>query len=464
MIGFSEGFHDASIAVVNDGRIDFATHAERYSRKKHDKKLDIASCGAAIKRNYDDIIAFYERPFLKKTRQFFAGQYKHAFSSRQLSLDPTEYYSHHLSHAAAAFQTSPYHEAACVVVDSIGEWDTASVWKAEMVNGRAKYTKKWSQRYPKSIGLWYSALTKWAGLRPLDEEYIFMGMAAYGDPSYKNMEQIASLLFENNHKGLNRSLEGNPEDIAKSAEVILWKELRTIFNKARQYSDNICYGGGVALNCVVNSKLQLENPNMWIMPNPGDAGAALGAALLAYGGKVPFTPYLGYNIDRKVNPKEVVDVLLREGRVGIANGKSEFGPRALGNRSLLADPRTLEMKDRVNDIKRRQKFRPFAPAILEEHALDYFYMPQSESRYMSYVYKCKRPEAIPACVHVDNSARVQTVPKDCPSVLRQVLEAWYDATGCPVLLNTSLNIRGMPMVNTWHDAKDFSNEYGVTVL
>jgi len=129
----------------------------------------------------------------------------------------------------------------------------------------------------------------------------------------------------------------------------------------------------------------------------------------------------------------------------------------------LADPRTFANKDRVNEIKKRQKFRPFAPAILEEYCQDYFDMPK-HSRYMSYVYQCKLPEEIPACVHVDNSARVQTVPETSPSVFRKVLEVWYERTGCPVLLNTSLNIRGMPMVNEWSDALDFSTKYSVTVL
>lgn len=461
MIGISEGFHDAALAVVQDGEIKFASHAERYSRVKHDKKLNLGILAEGYRYSTDDIISFYERPWLKRTRQFFAGQYKSAFHGRELFIQPTEYHSHHLSHAAAAFQTSPYQSAACIVVDSIGEWDTASIWQAQMVGERARYKKVWSKKYPSSIGLWYSAYTKWAGLRPLDEEYIFMGMAAFGKPLY--VEQARKQLSRNNHKGFRTSLEGNPEDNAKSAELVLFHELREIFNRARQMSDNICYGGGVALNCVVNAKLQREHPNMWIMPNPGDAGASLGAALLAYRGKVNFSPYLGRNIERYVDVKDVVDALLQKGICGIANGCAEFGPRALGNRSLLADPRTLGMKDKVNTIKQRQKFRPFAPVILEEYCQDYFHMP-TESRYMSYVYDCKRPEDIPACIHVDGSARVQTVPTWSSSIIREILECWYERTRCPVLLNTSLNIRGMPMVNSWHDALDFSEKYDVDVF
>ena len=463
MIGFSEGFHDSGIAVVNNGKIRFATHSERYSKKKHDRDLDCtASATAQIFNMHEgnDDIAFYEKPLLKRTRQFYAGQYRTTFSERHLGLKPTEYYPHHLSHAAAAFQTSVFEEAACVVIDSIGEWDCTSIWTAKMVEGKAKYKKVWSQQYPNSIGLWYSALTKWAGLRPLDEEYIFMGMAAFGKPVHMNV--VERLRHQNCHKGVRIPESYDKCDIAKSAERILQLELNDIFARAAKYSKNICYGGGVALNCVCNTGLR-EMYNMWIMPNPGDAGGALGAALLSYGGKVEFSPYLGYNIQHYCNPREIVDCLLEKGIAGVANGRAEFGPRALGNRSLLADPRKLENKDKVNEIKKRQKFRPFAPAVLEEHCQDFFDMP-SHSRYMSYVYQCKQPKAIPACIHVDNSARVQTVPETSESILRPILEEWYRRTDCPVLLNTSLNIKGKPMVNTWHDAELFSEKYNVPVF
>tara|TARA_B100000927_G_scaffold53897_1_gene40852 strand:- start:3568 stop:4947 length:1380 start_codon:yes stop_codon:yes gene_type:complete len=459
MIGFSEGFHDAAIAVVCEGgKICFATHSERYSRIKHDKVLDEAAVNVAKCFTNDDVVAFYERPWLKKTRQLVAGQ-SHWKKDRVLAMQPTNYHGHHKSHAAAAFQTSIFDEAACVVIDSIGEWDCSSIWTAKMVEGKAVYKKVWSQWYPKSIGLWYSALTKWAGLRPLDEEYIFMGMAAFGQPVLLNVVERA--LRKNSHRGI-RLGDYNKFDVAKSAERILELELLTIFERASRYSNNICYGGGVALNCVVNTKLR-ETYNLWIMPNPGDAGAALGAALLSYGGKVNFTPYLGYNIQRLCDPRRAVDILLERGMVGIANGRAEYGPRALGNRSLLADPRKPENKDLVNEIKKRQKFRPFAPAVLEEHCQDYFDMPSS-SRYMSFVYQCKQKGAIPAVIHVDGSARVQTVPEDSVSILRPILECWYKRTGCPVLLNTSLNVRGEPMVNTLDHANEFSEKYDVIVL
>ena len=458
MIGFSEGFHDSAVAVVHENIIDYAAHGERYSRKKYDKRLGLEPATIAQGLNlFDDVISFYERPFWKKTRQFYAGQ-KSWRKTRDLCMQPTHYCDHHMSHAAAAFQTSIFDEAACVVIDSVGEWDCSSVWTAKMVEGKAKYKKVWSKKYPKSLGLWYSALTKWAGLKPLDEEYIFMGMAAFGQP--KHIDRVRELLDRNNHKGI-RDLKGSPADVAKSAELQLLVEISKIFNIATKYSQNICYGGGVALNCVVNSYLR-KMCNLWIMPNPGDAGGALGAALIPYGKKVQFTPFLGHNINRYIDPEKVVNTILEKGIAGVANGRAEYGPRALGNRSLLADPRKMENKDRVNCIKRRQKFRPFAPAILEEHCQDYFDMPD-HSRYMSYVYKCTRARDIPATVHVDNTSRVQTVPESTESVLRPILECWYEKTGCPVLLNTSLNIKGLPMVNDWQDAIDFSRKYQVDV-
>ena len=179
------------------------------------------------------------------------------------------------------------------------------------------------------------------------------------------------------------------------------------------------------------------------MPCPGDAGSSLGAAALAYGRRVNWiNAYLGHNISGAYPVTPVLDTLLSHGICGVASGRAEFGPRALGNRSLLADPRGPDIEDRVNEIKRRQKFRPFAPVILEEYVDQYFIMPRgwNDSRYMQVISTCRRPDLYPAIVHHDNTSRVQTVPKD-GSGIRQLLEAWFEKTGCPMLLNTSLNIR-----------------------
>jgi carbamoyltransferase len=202
------------------------------------------------------------------------------------------------------------------------------------------------------------------------------------------------------------------------------------------------------------------------MPNPGDAGSSLGAASLGYGKRVNWTnAFLGYDISGDYPANRIIDSLLTDKIVGVASGRAEFGPRALGHRSLLADPRGQEIKDKVNEIKRRQKFRPFAPIILEEYADTYFDMPNGfdNSRYMQVIARCRVPDLFPAIVHHDGTSRVQTVPND-GSGIRELLEKWYILTGCPMLLNTSLNIRGEPMVNDRKDADRFELMYNVKVI
>jgi carbamoyltransferase len=243
--------------------------------------------------------------------------------------------------------------------------------------------------------------------------------------------------------------------------------IMAVIRRARKLvdSDNLVYMGGVALNCVANARLGQIYNNIWIMPNPGDAGSSLGAAALAHGGRLIWRDaFLGHRIPGPYPVKELLDHLISHKIVGVASGPAEWGPRALGNRSLLADPRGPDIKDRVNEIKRRQKFRPFAPVILEEAASEYFLMPPcwQESRYMQTTAICLEPDKFPAICHVDGSSRVQTVPRD-GSGIRQLLEQWYLLTGCPMLLNTSLNIRGEPMVNDRADADRFEKLYGVRV-
>ena len=196
------------------------------------------------------------------------------------------------------------------------------------------------------------------------------------------------------------------------------------------------------------------------MPSPGDAGNSLGAAALVEKKKLKWKhPYLGYNIRREVNITEVVEHLINHSYCGIANGRAEFGPRALGNRSLIADPRR-DIKDTVNQIKRRQKFRPFAPAILEEFSKEYFEGPMN--RYMQFVAKAKHDYS--SVTHVDGTARVQTVTRSQHAGLYKLLDKWHEATGCPMLLNTSLNIKGEPMVDTEEDAKRWTEKYKVEVV
>jgi len=445
-LGISEGFHNAAYAVVKDNKIEFATEIERITKEKNDKVIPDWHFNVLKERYYYDKTVFYEDTRFKNARREMYGMAK-ATPCREYDIGNI---FHHESHYASAYFTAPFTPDSTVVIDAIGEFDTASIW----VNGQ----KVWNKTYPWSLGLFYSAITKRIGLKPNEDEYITMGMAAYGEPCIDMSEAI----HENHHKGIpvKKWFWHAPQDIAASAQAQLETELLGIFAIARKYGPNVAYAGGVALNCVANSKIRGMFDNMWIFPNPGDAGSALGCVLAHTKQKIEFKDtFLGYDITRSINPRLVVETLLKRKIVGVANGKAEFGPRALGNRSLLGDVR-YDIKDTVNTIKRRQKFRPFAPAILEEYVDEYFEGHTNE--YMQYVAKAKHDYA--SVTHVDGTARVQVVRKDCTSALRPILEEYYEKTGVPMLLNTSLNIKGKPMVNTEEDASRFQELYGVRVF
>ena len=483
-LGISAGFHDAAASVVNShGGIEFAAHSERYSGRKNDAELDPILINELTKWKYDTV-SFYERPWMHNLQQLISGQRQfgpwtgRGAVRRHLAgkiSAPVRTFPHHLSHAAAGFQTSPFDSAAVVVIDAIGELDTISIYRAWYDGTGARYQRMWQKHYPNSIGLFYSAMTEHVGLRPMDEEYITMGMAAYGN-NKRSAEMMATFWQDwaradsrhNLHAGV-RDLwqDDNPENIAACAQTVVERIIRHVMLQAQQITgeSNLVYMGGVALNCLANRGLGDYFDRIWIMPNPGDAGSSLGAAALAYGGRLDWQDaYLGYNIPGDYPVGDLLHHLMTTGIVGVASGRAEFGPRALGNRSLLADPRGPDIKDRVNDIKQRQRFRPFAPVILEEHAGKYFEMPRnvSSSPYMQFVMRCRRPDLFPAICHVDRTSRVQTVSPGRTGI-RKLLEAWYAETGCPMLLNTSLNVRGEPMVNDRNDADRFENHYGVTV-
>jgi carbamoyltransferase len=491
ILGVSAGFHDAAVSLIDEhGCIVFAGHSERYSKRKNDADVSLELLNE-IDMSTVDTIAYYERPALKQLRQLYSGQgiewnkltvrrvLEQQLGYNRIKGRQLQTYNHHLSHAAAGFQTSPYERATVVVIDAIGEWDTISIWGADYDSlGRAIYRRLWGQHYPHSIGLFYSAITQRVGLHPLDEEYITMGMAAWGKPTHSLamlddlLQDQSTIRFKDNlHTGIDQGWLSsvNNEDIAASAQELAEQLIYNVMQRAAEFnwSDNLVYMGGVALNCLANRNLGNYFDKIWIMPCPGDAGSSLGAAALAYGGRVDWRhPYLGHVIPGAYPVAAAVDCLLRDRIVGVASGAAEFGPRALGNRSLLADPRGPDIKDRVNEIKRRQQFRPFAPVILEEYADQYFDLPCGFciSPYMQAVARCRNPDLYPAIVHVDGTSRVQTVAPDSASGVRQLLEAWYEKTGCPMLLNTSLNIRGEPMVNNRSDADRFEKEYGVRVV
>ena len=488
-LGLSAGFHDAAVSLIDShGNIVFAGHSERYSKIKND--ADIHPDLVAELYGYDIAdVAYYERPLIKQLRQWYAGQgfeWDKLRLSRivQQQLRPKllgdarfHSFNHHLSHAAAGFQTSTFDRATVVVIDAVGEFETISIWGAEYdPKGQAKYRKLWQQRYPHSIGLFYSAVTSRVGLRPLDEEYILMGMAAYGARNTANklrfdlIDNEWEVKFKQNlHTGLSQKYlsDYSDFDLAAGAQDLAEDLILNVMTRAKKlnWSKNLVYMGGVALNCSANARIGAYFDNIWIMPCPGDAGSSLGAAALVHGRRINWTSAsLGHDIPGPYPVNDILDELVTRKIVGVASGRAEFGPRALGNRSLLADPRGSEIKETVNDIKRRQQFRPFAPVILEELADTYFDMPRgwSTSRYMQSVARCRVPELFPAIVHHDGTSRVQTVPRD-GSGIRELLEKWYVMTGCPMLLNTSLNIRGEPMVNDRQDADRFEQLYGVKV-
>ena len=394
IVGISEGFHDAAMCILIDDKIYHASHSERYSRVKNDKWLHKKQFPHMKSK---PIVAYYEKPLWKNLRRLYAGQ-----KWRTVETEYDVSFPHHKCHAAAGYYTAPFDDCNVLVIDAIGEWDTVSIWEGK--NNKLKKIKSW--KYPYSIGLLYSAITQRIGLKPNEDEYITMGMAAFGEPKYNLEDQ----LWRNNHRGVGDIFpKARSEDLAASIQDLYERELLKLVELCPH--ENLVIMGGCALNCVANSKI--KNKNIWIMPSPGDAGSALGAAALVLKRKLKWrNPYLGTFIGKGVNPKKLVEELLNNKVCGVANGRAEFGPRALGNRSLLADPRGKDIKQKMNKIKNRQEFRPFAPSVLEEHAHEIFDMPTQKSQFMQYVAPCKFPELYPAICHVDNTYRVQTVSKE----------------------------------------------------
>ena len=479
--------HDAAMAVVDYssgiGEILWAAHSERYSKIKNDHYLNQSIVDEANTFGPFDKVVYYEKPLLKKTRQLYAGQWETALSYTEMpqwhldhfNIKIDEYVKHHDSHAAAGYFTSPFKDtgATILTVDAIGEWETVSISTADKVWIERKETLN----YPHSIGILYSAFTHRCGLKPAEEEYILMGMAAYGKPKYKQkiyddfVYQTPFKLKKNLHRGL-RDWESNADvmDIAASIQAVTEECLAELWHRASKYgSRNLVYAGGVALNCAANRVLANMGlfDNIWIIPNPGDAGSSLGCIAAHQKSHLKWEhPFLGHNIDGEYPVDALIKELKENKMVGVASGRAEFGPRALGNRSLLADPRGEGIKDLVNNIKKRQKFRPFAPAILEEDVNEYFTLPKAvqNTPYMQFTAACTHGKDFPAIIHHDHTSRVQTVRKTDNPGFHALLTEWKKQTGCPILLNTSLNIKGQPIVNDREDGKAFTNKYGVKVL
>ena len=466
ILGISEGSHDACWTLIENGRILEAHHAERHSYNKNEKWLNPDLLPDA------DVIVGHQ--FLDKVneRRKWAGQSPPI--KRNISVDYE--YNHHETHAWAGWATSPFDDCDILTIDAIGEWDTASAW--EVRDGIWKQT--WGMKYPKSYGLPYSQITSQLGYEPMQDEYIIMGMAALGgrydrkDPKLfgfidavpklapmfcgasHNIHYLFTPRYENQRIDISKITTQKARDLARNVQAHYEYYLTKLIQRHTSHK-NLILGGGCALNCVANSKIQ--GKNIWIMPNPGDGGSSLGAAARHYGKKLKWKgPYLGTEVPR-MDPQKIVDELLKTGIAAVCSGKAEFGPRALGNRSLLADPRGKRFaygkitKLQIDKLKgRTEEWRPFAPAILAEHYDEYFQGPASE--YMQFTAKHKT-EKLPLVTATNWSARVQLVEKDCESVLREVLELWYEKTGCPVLLNTSLNRKGMPIIDNMDDYKNY---------
>jgi carbamoyltransferase len=470
IFGINETSHDAGLSVIKNGEILFASHSERYSKKKNDWFLNKKIIYDAFQYAVPDVIAYHEKPFLKNLRLLLYGGLggddpffkKKNSCLRKIKLVNIK---HHYSHACAGYFTSKFQDAVIVVLDSIGEFNTSSIW----VGNKNKIKNIFNQNYPVSFGLFYSAFTHLIGLQPNKEEYILMGMAAYGNPEkyYKLVDSYFPTIHKqkyNFHKGIHDWGILKTEDkfdIAAAVQKVYENRMIEFMHMAykKTKNKNLVFMGGCALNCSANTLLWKIFDDIWIMPNPGDAGNSLGAAAALYGDYLNWkSPYLGHNISGEYPIENILKDLIENEISAVAVGRSEFGPRALGNRSILADPRNPNIKDKVNEIKQRESFRPFAPVILEEHAKEWFDM-DFISPYMQYTVKCKKPELIPSVVHIDGTSRVQTVNESQHKGLYDLLKKWYEFSGVPILLNTSLNVKNQPLLNDISDIVLWEKDY-----
>ncbi|XOV66531.1 MAG: carbamoyltransferase [Fluviicola sp.] len=534
ILGISAYFHDSAAALVKDGKVIVAIQEERLSRKKQDSGLPVKAAKFCLEEagiSIQDVqqIAYYEKPFQKFERllETQIAQYPQTFFPfrktvkswlreklwvphnirKELGFKGAFFYAeHHESHAAAACFASPFEDAAYLTLDGVGEWACATMGTFE--NNEIHQLAQ--QNYPHSVGMLYSAFTQYCGFRVNSGEYKLMGLAPYGTPQYVDLikDNFVSIKedgsiqlnlkyfkFQRGMRMINSKFEavmGKPalrpekhistfyKDVAASIQVVL----EEIVLKTAQHVKNrtgkkyLCYGGGVALNCKANQHL-LESgifEDIFIYSASGDAGGAVGAALLCANQDAPrvvepVPSYLGkrYSSDEILQTLETHKVafselevselleqtstLLNEEKVvAWFQGRDEMGPRALGNRSILANPSDVGMRDRINEmIKFREQFRPFAPVVMEEHASNYFKNIRNAHE-MLFTFTAVTSEKIEACVHKDGSARVQTVNAKQNKRLHDLISKFREKSGVPVLINTSFNRRGEPMVHSPEDA------------
>ena len=453
--GVTFGSHDAALAVFVNNKLEFASDAERFSRKKNDPIIpDTLIEYVENKYGIPNKVYYYENPILKSLRRTWAGQRPRVVIPKfKYKLT---YSNHHKSHAAYGYYTSPFNECTVLVIDAIGEWDTLTTWHAK--NGKLKRKgQRWI--YPKSLGLFYSAATQAAGWKPNEEEYIMMGASSLSVVSGTGYNHL-NALWKNNfnfHRGIRLNSMSTLE-IASCAQALYESILKEV---TQNLHGNLVFVGGCALNVKANSLL--KGRNVHIPSNPGDAGSAIGCVLSRIKQKISPSPYLGYEIKGEYPVDAVVEKLKHNKVIGIAKGRAEFGPRALGNRSFLGDPSIQDIKDIMNKIKGREEFRPFAAMILKEDVPKYFYTDNIDSPYMNSTFAARSitKGKFPGLIHVDGTTRLQIVED---GIHRELLEKWKAKTKNPMILNTSLNIKGEPIVNDEYDVKKFIQNTGVEVL
>lgn len=517
ILGVNAVFHDPAAAVVDDGRVIAAAEEERFSRRKHGKRpyafstweLPVQSirwCLAeagltaqdldAVTYSYDPALVDPELPGTEQDWEFLRTMYAERFPRFLRTVlpdvDPSivRFVPHHLTHAASAALASPHQDCAVLVADGRGE--SSSYLAGEFRGG--KLTQLASQSLPHSLGLMYEDLTEHLGFARSSDEYKVMALGAYGTPRFlPELQRLVTTtdsgsfriepiewdaLAPRRHAGdgwtsaqadLACSVQRRLEDVL--LELSHWLYDRT-------GNPHLALAGGVALNCVANTRLHAEGPfdDVWVQPASGDAGTALGGALLAATelGDTPAHP-AGYDLGRAWTDTELEDILVaaavpyerptdiadavaeaiaRNQVVGWFQGRSEFGPRALGHRSLLAHPSPAANIERLNAVKGREQFRPVAPMVAVDRASDIFGRGPVPSPYMLFVHDVA-PEwrdRLSAVTHVDGTARIQTVDPVTEPLLHRMLAAFERRTGVPVVVNTSFNTAGRPMVDSPRDA------------
>jgi carbamoyltransferase len=518
VLGINAVFHDPAAALVRDGQIVAAAEEERFSRRKHGKpsvpfstwelpeqsaRWCLRQAGVepgdldAVAYSYDPELASDEIHEWEWLRTLYAQRAPLFLRTALPGLDPdiVRFVPHHIAHAASAGLAAPMRDSAVLVCDGRGE--TRSHWAGTCSGG--ELTELAAQELPHSLGLFYSAATEHLGFKRDSDEYKVMALAAYGEPKW--IDEFDELVYPTGDGGFrvekidwdSFARRGEPDaDLAASVQLRLEEVLLDLSRWLHERTGEpaLTMAGGVALNCVANSRIFRESPfdRVWVQPAAGDAGTALGAALRVAaeldGHTEPMeTASLGrgwaeeeireslesarLRYEKCEDIAEVVaESLARDEVVAWFQGRSEYGPRALGNRSLLAHPGHAENLDRLNAIKGREKFRPVAPMVLGERAAEIFADGPLPSPYMLFTHRVAPAwrDRIPAVTHVDGTARMQTVEPSADRLTARMLAAFERLTGVPVVINTSLNTAGRPMVDSPRDALECFGSAPVDVL